>query len=246
MVDFDIRKHFIAKKVLDSGQIELIDGMVCDPLLKIVNAARVSFAKETNELTDKDIRLIRYLQEHGHTSTLRHSFFSFRVKAPLCVFRQWWKYQISSDWVENENIGTIEIPSTNWNEASGRYVEFIPDFYIPETIRKQSKSSKQGSEGCLDSPIDGLDPVEFFKQSTVELHNRYQAMVAAGAAKEQARMILPQNIYTECIWTPGLQTLIYFLNQRLKPDAQYEIRQYALALKEIMQPILGPILEAEA
>ena len=159
MSEFNIKDYFGTQKVLDKGHVELCDGMVCDPRLKIVNAARVSFHKEVKELSEKDIKLITFLHNHEHYSTFRHSYFSFRVKAPLIVFRQWWKHQIGCDWNENENIGSIQMPETNWNEMSGRYVEFQPEFYIPNEIRIQSKDNKQGSSGKLEVLPNGNDPV---------------------------------------------------------------------------------------
>jgi thymidylate synthase (FAD) len=238
---FDMTSYFKKLSVLDKGHVDFFDGMISDPRLKIVNAARVSFHKEANELTDKDIKLIDFLYKHEHFSTFRHSFFSFRVKAPLIVFRQWWKYSISSEWVENENVGTIQLPETNWNEKSGRYSEFQPEFYIPNEIRIQSKSNKQGSEGKLNVLENGEDPVKFFEQSCNMLYERYEYMIKSGAAKEQARALLPQNIYSECIWTCSLQCVLYFLHQRLKQDAQYEIREYAKAVLNILSPILEPL-----
>lgn len=240
-MNFDVKQFFGTTKVLDKGHVELCDGMVCDPKLKIANAARVSFHKEVNELSDKDIKLINYLYEHEHFSTFRHSYFSFRIKAPLLVFRQFWKYQIGCDWVENENIGTIQIPETNWNEVSGRYTEFEPEFYIPEEIRIQSKNNKQGSDGKLASLTNGEDPVKFFDDSCKLMYDRYLYMVKSSAAKEQARMLLPQNIYSECMWTCSLQCLLYVLHQRLKQDAQFEIRQYAQAIGGLIMPILKPL-----
>lgn len=112
-MNFDIKEHFRKEDVLDHGKVELIDGMVSHPVLKVVNSARVSFNKEASSLEEKDIKLVKYLIEHEHFSTLRHSYFSFRVKAPLAVFRQWWKYQIGSQWIENEGLGSIEIPDTS-------------------------------------------------------------------------------------------------------------------------------------
>lgn len=238
---FNIANYFATLNVLDVGSIALIDGMVCDPKLKIVNSARVSFNKESQELTEKDIKLINFLYQHEHYSTFRHSYFSFRIKAPLSTFRQWWKYQVGSEWVENENVGSIQIPETNWNEASGRYVEFEPEFYIPSEIRVQSKDNKQGSSGKLVALPQGEDPVEYFRQACLEQYIKYKYMIGAGAAKEQCRYLLPQNIYSQCIWTCSLQTLIYFFHQRLKSDAQFEIREYARATFTLMKPILAPI-----
>ena len=240
-MSFDITQHFHKLSVLDKGHVDFFDGMVSDPKIKIANAARVSFHKEVQELSDKDIKLINFLYKNEHFSTFRHSFFSFRVKAPLMVFRQWWKYSIGSEFIENENVGTIELPETNWNEVSGRYVEFEPEFYIPNEIRIQSKSNKQGSDGKLLALQDGEDPIKFFDDSCNILYGRYMYMVKSGAAKEQARSLLPQNIYSECVWTCSLQCLLYFLHQRLKSDAQFEIRQYAKAIAELIMPLLKPL-----
>lgn len=241
-MSFDIKKHFKKVDVLDHGKVELIDGMVSHPVLKVVNSARVSFNKEAFTLEDRDIKLVKYLIDHEHFSTLRHSYFSFRVKAPLAVFRQWWKYQVGSQWMENEGIGSIEIPDTSWNEMSGRYVEFEPEFYIPAEIRVQSKNNKQGSSGKLETLATGANPVDFFKSACDEQYKNYKTIVEAGGAKEQARMLLPQNIYSECIWTCSLQTIMFFLNQRLKEDSQWEIREYAKAVKELVHPMLYQIM----
>lgn len=241
-MNFDIKEHFGKVDVLDYGKVELIDGMVSHPVLKVVNSARVSFNKEASSLEEKDIKLVKYLIEHEHFSTLRHSYFSFRVKAPLAVFRQWWKYQIGSQWIENEGLGSIEIPDTSWNEMSGRYVEFEPEFYIPKEIRIQSKNNKQGSSGKLNTLLTGGDPVLFFKQACETQYENYKKIVEAGGAKEQARMLLPQNIYSECIWTCSLQTIMFFLHQRTKEDAQWEIREYANAIKKLVSPMLYQIM----
>lgn len=239
--EFDIKNFFRTEKVLDKGHVELIDGMVTDPKLKIVNAARVSFSKEVKELSEKDIKLITFLHEHEHYSTFRHSYFSFRIKAPLIVFRQWWKYQIGCDWIESENTGAIQMPETNWNEQSNRYVHVVPEFYIPENIRVQSKDNKQGSSGVLEKLSNEENSVSFFEESCKYMYDRYDLMVKSGAAKEQARMLLPQNIYSECIWTCSLQCVLYVLHQRLKNDAQFEIREYAKAVANLIMPIIKPL-----
>lgn len=247
---FDPRPHFRRVPVLDKGHVELFDAMVGDPILKIVNAARVSFHKESTEVTDRDIKLVKFLDEHKHHSTFRHSYFSFRIKAPLCVFRQWWKHQIGCEWIEDDcppSVGSIELPSTSWNEVSGRYVEFEPEFYIPDVMRFQSKDNKQGSEGNANGLEIQLgtavfEPRQLLEYSCLKQYDVYVAMVKAGLAKEQARMILPQNIYTECVLTLSLQALLYFFSLRLKPDAQLEIRNYAQALFDLVAPMLKDII----
>lgn len=243
MSNFDIRKFYRKENVLDKGFIELIDGSAEDPRTKIVNAARVSFLKETKELRTRDIKLIDFMNEHGHYSVFRHSHYTFRWKAPLFVFRQAWKYQVASYWEEEGDVsGGVVIPGQGaWNEASGRYVKFDPEFYIPSTIRVQSKDNKQGSFGKLDELPNGQSPVDFLQNRCMEQYEAYKYMVDSGAAKEQCRAMLPQGIYTQCIWTPSLQTLMFFLHQRLKTDAQYEIRQYAIAVRKLIQPIFEPL-----
>ena len=238
---FDVSQFFGTEKVLDKGHVELCDGMICDPRLKIVNAARVSFNKETDKLTEKDLKLIDFLFKHEHFSTFRHSYFSFRLKAPLLVFRQFWKYQIGCDWVENENVGTIQIPETNWNEVSYRYTEFQPEFYIPKEIRIQSKSNKQGSDGKLVALTNGEDPIKYYEQACMATYESYKYMIASGAAKEQARALLPQNIYSECMWTASLQCILYVLHQRLAAGSQFEIQEYARAIAKLIAPVMAPL-----
>lgn len=254
---FNPKDLFDSRQVLDLGRVDLFDAMLMDPRLKVVNSARVSFNKSSEEYTDKDKKLVRFLYDHGHLSTYRHSYFSFRVKAPLFVFRQWWKYQVGSHWEEGNELGSpVIVPDTSWNEASGRYVEFKPEFYIPDVVRKQSESNKQGSSSEVleslqifsDSQVGGIesvDPRNFLKASCERSYADYKTLVEAGAAKELARMLLPQNIYSECIWTCSLQTLLHFFGQRLKSDAQYEIRQYAQAIYSLVEPVMVDLMEAE-
>jgi thymidylate synthase (FAD) len=117
-------------------------------------------------------------------------------------------------------------------------VEFEPEFYIPEFIRIQSKDNKQGSHGnANDVIIRGKSSRVFFEERCMEQYNAYVDMVSLGLAKEQARMLLPQNVYSECILTQSLQSILFFLEQRLKPDAQWEIRQYALGIKDLIEPM---------
>lgn len=244
---FNISDHFRKIDVLDKGYVELIDGMNLDPLLKIVNTARVSYAKRSEILSDKDLRLIQFLMDSGHSSVLRHSYYSFRIKAPLLVFRQAWKYQVGSQWMESDEFtGTdsMEILDFSWNEQSGRFVEFQPEFYIPNELRGQSKTNKQASDGVVtELKSYEMTPVEFLKSSCRNSYEDYLELIDSGVAREQARMVLPVNIYSECIWTCSVQTILYFLSQRLKDDAQYEIRQYALAIKELMNPMLESLIK---
>lgn len=244
---FDPTQYFKKLSVLDKGYIELCDAMLMDPRLKIVNAARVSYNKQSETYSEKDSKLVKFLYQHGHFSTYRHSSFTFRIKAPLFVFRQWWKYQIGSSWIHDDldgietNSVSIKIPDTSWNEVSGRYVELSDDFYIPDVFRKQSKVNKQGSEGEIDVLNDGTNVRQYFIDSCQHSYNMYKTLTDSGVAKEIARAMLPQNVYSECIWTPSLETILHFFEQRLKPEAQYEIREYAVKMEEILSPLLGDI-----
>ena len=240
---FDIRKFYKKINVLDHGFVELIDGPAEDPRLKIVNAARVSFAKESKELSEKDEKLVSFLQREGHLSTFRHSYFTFRLRLPLLSARQFFKYQIGSEWMENAEVGAIQLPDkgTSWSEESGRYVQFEPIFYVPECIRIQSKNNKQGSEGKMENLPDGTDPVERYKAACLNSFKEYEYMVQAGCAKEQCRGILPQSIYTTVIWTASSQAISFMLSQRLPHDAQKETHDYAVAIHSIMAPIFSPL-----
>lgn len=240
MTTFNIRNHFKKIDVLDKGFVELIDGMVTEPCLKVVNAARVSYDKESKELSDKDMKLVSFLMNAGHFSTFRHSYFSFRIHMPLFVAKQAWKYQVGSAWNEEDTSlsGSIEIPDSSWNEQSFRYVEFKKQYHIPTILRKQSKINKQGSEGAIDSDVNEMLIGEYTERCN-EAFELYDKMVKFGVAKEQARLVLPASVYTQCIWTLSLQSLLHFFSQRLKDDAQFEIREYAQAMKQLMVPVMG-------
>lgn len=246
--------------VLDKGIVSLNDFMVKDPVLKVVNAARVSFGKEVDEITEKDIKLIQFLYKHQHFSTFRHSYFTHKFKMPLCVARQFWKHQVGCEWIESDcftGSGSIDLPSTSWNEVSGRYIEFLPEFYIPSELRKQSTNNKQGSSDEVVKEIYQYslwnektrssvevspvllttNPVQFFEDSCMRQFRDYETLVKNGTAKEIARMVLPQNLYSECILTWSLQAILYFLHLRLAPTAQFEIREYAKAVYSTIKPV---------
>ena len=237
---------FGKRSVLDDGYVELFDAMIVDPRLKIVNAARVSFNAQATELTDRDLKLIRYLREHGHLSTFRHSCFSFRVRAPIFVFRQWWKYQVGSAWEAQEGVELASptvIPDTSWNEMSGRYVQLEPAFHVPTEFRGQAVKNRQGSEGIIDMLPDGTSPAQVVTDVYTVAYDAYCRLIDGGVAREQARMVLPFAIYSECVWTCSLQSLLHFLDQRLGAGAQQEIKEYARAIYGLLKPILDDIEE---
>ena len=179
----------------------LIDSMGTD--LSVVNAARVSFAKESNEFSDKDVKLINYLAKHNHWSPFGHASLQFRIKAPIFVARQLVKHQ----------VGLV------WNEVSRRYVDDEPEFYIPSEWRLKADDKKQGSSD---------ETIEYNLGSTLEfVKTTYQNMLRANIAPEMARMILPQNLYTEWYWSGTLMAFARVCNLRCKPDTQMETQLIA-------------------
>lgn len=206
---------FIGKRVevLDKGWIELQDMMGDD--LAIVNAARVSFLGESKG-SEQDKRLLFYLMRHRHTSPFEQVEFKFRVRAPLVT---WWQWARHRTW--------------NMNAQSGRYTPFKEDdFYVPLSWRRQSPDNKQGSEGVI-------EPVEA-ERLTAELikhygqgYALYEQALAAGVAKEQARLFLPGfSVYYTWVVKTDAHNLMHFLSLRMAPDAQEEIRVYAQAIYE--------------
>lgn len=219
--------------VLDRGSVEVLDTMGSD--LTTVESARVSFNKGASELGEREAKLIRYLAEHDHTSPFRHAMLMLRLKAPLFVARQLWKHIVGlSPEFDLEDRWTGfsgGFKDTGWNEASGRYVELHDEFYVPETWRAQSTSNKQGSAGPLH---DQDDAAHAYRQGLDAAYAAYQQLRALGVAKEQARAVLPQCIYTQWIWTGSLQAFLHVVDLRAKPDAQWETQQYGQAVQTII------------
>lgn len=205
--------------VLDKGYVILHDVMGSD--LTVVNSARVSYNKEAKELTEKDIRLIKFLVREGHTSPFRHCTLQFEVYAPLLVARQHWKYVVGSDHVMDA-----------WNESSRRYITEEPTFYIPKPNEWRSKpeNSKQGSGEPVSEEIGEhytLNLMRLIEDS----EKLYEDALKDGICAEQARLFLPAyGMYVRYRWTASLQSVAHFLNQRLAHDAQKEIQEYAKAV----------------
>ena len=221
MTDQHARMHCT---VLDHGFIRCEE--VLGSEVTIVNAARVSFGKRKEVMDAQDERLIGYLLRHRHHSPFRHVMFRFHIKAPEFVMRQWYKHVVGCEW-------TSAHPSQlhGWNEISGRYVETV-EYYTPKDWRKQSVSKKQGSDGL----VDAQDHCHaYFCDAMDSIFEKYRGLLAQGIATEQARIILPLNIYTEVIWTTSLQALFHFIDLRTDEHAQYEIREYALVLAQFLE-----------
>ncbi|MBB6733231.1 FAD-dependent thymidylate synthase [Cohnella zeiphila] len=218
--------------VLDKGYVRLVSHMGSD--LTVVNAARVSYAKQSDALSDKDVRLIKFLAREGHTSPFRHAILQFEIYAPLLVARQWWKYVIGSAHYEGTG-DSLEA----WNESSRRYVTEEPVFHIPEAgeWRGKPNHSKQGSGAAVAWELGEKYTHELMAYTELGLQ-KYEAALADGICAEQARLFLAAyGLYVRWYWTASLQSVAHFLNQRLEHDAQQEIRDYAKAILEISKPL---------
>lgn len=245
-------------------KVELLDHMGSD--LTVVNAARVSFDKASGwlseaecptdphhggkippykRLSDRDTKLIKYLATHQHWSPFAHPQVSFRVLAPVFVARQ----------LQKHTVGLA------WNEVSRRYVDSEPTFYTPEVWRKRAESVKQGSsEAAVTAPISlkeyelGYGYVSYkssvpaaYAEFISRAEEVYEALVSGGVCPEQARMVLPQSMMTEWIWTGSLYAFARVCNLRLDSHTQKETRDVAKPISYYMAtlfPVSWPALVA--
>jgi thymidylate synthase (FAD) len=209
--------------------VTYIDHMGSD--LSVVNAARVSFGKQSDwmprvhngepkVLQFKDDKLIKYLAKHKHTSPFGHAFASFHVKAPVFVARQLVKHKF-----------------LRWNEISRRYVEDEPEFYMPDEWRGRSSDKKQGSEGVVKSNAN----VSYFNDTMLGV---YTQLLDEGVCPEQARMVLPQSMMTEWYWSGSLDAFADMCNLRCKPDTQAESREVAELVEDQMMSLFPISWEA--
>ena len=203
-------------------EVTYIDHMGSD--LSVVNAARVSFNKksdwlprvhngEKKALSQKDIKLIRYLANHKHTSPFGHAFASFHVKAPVFVARQLVKHKV-----------------LRWNEVSRRYVDSDPEFYKPHDWRGRADNVKQGSFGTVKSNAN----VPYFNDTMLGV---YQQLLDEGVCPEQARMVLPQSMMTEWYWSGSLDAFADMCRLRGMPDTQQESREVAAYISDKMMKL---------
>lgn len=225
-------------------KVDYVDHMGTD--LTVVNAARVSFDKESaweavsihaddehdillgepyvrNEkrLSEADAKLMAYLAKHNHWSPFAHTSIQLRVKAPIFVARQLVKHQ----------VGGV------WNEVSRRYVDSEPEFYFPEVWRgRPTDGAKQGSSGVINDNGD-YSPSAGARSAVYETMRHYDWMLAAGVAPEQARMILPQNMMVEWYWTGSLMFFARVCAQRLDPHAQAETSEVARQIADLVRPL---------
>lgn len=208
-------------KLLNHGFVSLVDHMGSD--LSIVRAARISYNAEwrTGEDAGKDEKLIHYLMQNRHTTPFEMVQFVFEVKAPIFVFRQWHRHRTSS-----------------YNELSARYSPLPEEYYVPEIsqITEQSLSNKQMRTEKM------LPTAEYAQEVVAEYcsaaFDGYHRLLKLGVPRELARGVLPMNTYSHMFTSVDLHNLFHFLNLRLHPHAQHEIRVYAQAMLALIEPIV--------
>ncbi|KKQ32843.1 MAG: hypothetical protein US49_C0005G0062 [candidate division TM6 bacterium GW2011_GWF2_37_49] len=221
-----LNKFIPDKKMLDDnvGFVEILEVFGSD--LTIANAARVSFNKESEfepvkigygdgakiigyKLSTRDEKLIQYLAENDHVTPFFHPQIRFRIKMPIFVIREWYRH----------TIGFAR------NEVSRRYVTYEPEFFVPRELRKKDENVKQGSSSeVVDNSDEQIKLMNDYCKKALEYYN---SLLEDGVCPEQARMILPQSMYTEFIETASLAGYARLVNLRLDSSAQLEIRKYA-------------------
>lgn len=212
------------------GHLRLIDHMGDD--LRIVNAARVSFGRHSDSFTDSDDRLLRFLLRNGHTSPFEHCVVTWLFKVPMFVRAQHMRHRTWS-----------------FNEVSRRYTSELVDFYLPKTFRKQHPSDRQASTS------DQIDPVIGYRWNQQSAHQAmvtaakdalglYEDMMVAGVAREMARMVLPQSLYTSYYGTIDLHNALRFIKLRSDEHAQWEIRRVAEAMQKQLRSLFPKVMQA--
>ena len=225
--------------------VTLIDSMGTD--LTVVNAARVSFSKESSwvedikakerleasgssyhvediqTLSEKDTKLIRFLSKHEHWTPFAHAQITFRIKCPISIRTQFFKHK----------QGFVE------NEESRRYIQNDPDWYHPRWRASPTEGAKQGSSDWLeyDQESDAMCIDGDYHYAVTQCINTYKKLLSEGVAPEQARFVLPQGCLTEFYWTGSLAAYARFYSQRTNSHAQWEIQQYAKAIGKEIQPL---------
>jgi len=199
----------------NAGYIELLETFGSD--LTVVNAARVSFNKESTEFTSKDAKLVTYLATHDHTSPFFHPQLRFRIKMPIFVAREWFRH----------TVGFAR------NEVSRRYVDFEPEVWLPKEFRQRDPNLKQGSKETIVAVNEMVCDV--YNKAMTSAICTYNTLLEANVAPEMARAVLPQSMYTEFIETGSLAAYARLCGLRLDPSAQKEIQEYASALDKVIK-----------
>lgn len=211
------------RMVLDGqGWVGLIDHLGTEAT--IVNAARVSFGKLKSTMDKRDVTLLHYLIENRHTSPLEHVVFTFSVHCPLFVRGQWHRHRTWS-----------------YNEISRRYTEIDLEFFTPNRLRRQAESNRQAS--VVDETFEDETLRQRIGDHNLRALQLYNELLDAGVCREQARGVLPQNMMVTFWGTVDLANLLHFLQLRDSSHAQWEIREYAVAIRELIRPIVPNVMD---
>jgi thymidylate synthase (FAD) len=205
--------------VLDHGFLALDGALATD--LAVVNGARVSFNEASQELSERDEGLIRFLMRERHGSPFEHGYFRFIVKAPLFVVREHQRHRAGH----------------SYNEWSGRYSKMEPEFYVPDFVRTQvgkpgSYSFERVDDATRERARQEID------ENARRAYAAYERMLEQGVAKEVARAVLPLSIYTKYYWSCNPRSLMHFCGLRNHEAAQYEIREYAAAAESFLARLM--------
>lgn len=200
-------------QVLDHGRVQLKRWMADDRY--VVEAAKASFNQEVFEFGDHERGVLRFMMKNSHGTPFEHEVFTFVIKCPMFVAREWFRHRMSS-----------------FNEWSARYSVLDPEFYVADNVRAQV-----GKPGAYT-----FEPIEGWRKRVYRwltfgngkfAYSLYRLFMRIGIAKELARAVLPVNIYTRFYWTVNARALMNFLKLRNAPDAQWEIRQYAIEIEKL-------------
>ena len=203
-------------EVLDKGFLALDGALASD--LAVVNAARVSFNSESQEMGERDEGLVRFLIRERHGSPFEHGYFRFLVKAPIFVVREHHRHRAGH----------------SYNEWSGRYAVLEPEFYVPDYVRTQvGKPGAYSFEPVAEEVAE--ETRESVERVCAEAFEAYERMLAQGVAKEVARSVLPLATYTKYYWSCNPRSLMHFCSLRNHESAQFEIRQYAAAAEQFLE-----------
>lgn len=231
------------RNVLDHGFVRLVDYMGND--LSIVRAARVSYDADwrTGENEKSDEKLIKYLLRNHHSSPLESVLFTFEIKCPIFVLRQWGRHRTQA---YNDGAGIGYEQFWSYNEVSARYTELPEEFYVPDPskITTQSKDNKQARTEI--AHVDGPYFNTYMRKISESSFAQYKEFLDMGCPRELARTILPVSTYTRLFATVNLHNLLLWLGLRLHPHAQYEIRVYAEAMADIITHIVPVTMDAWA
>ena len=205
--------------VLDHGFLALDGALASD--LAVVNAARVSFNQTSDEMTERDAGLIRFLMREKHGSPFEHGYFRFLVKAPILVVREHHRHRAGH----------------SYNEWSGRYSQIEAEYYVPENVRTQVGKPGAYTFEPVDDEIRELTQREI-EENGLRAFQTYERLLEQGVAKEVARAVLPLSTYTKYYWSCNPRSLMHFCMLRNSDDAMFEIRQYAAAAESFLESLM--------